>query len=121
MRYLWISRASGASTIKKYILRFAKWAQANWLALVIFMVIVMMSFLAFVMFSWSVGFWSNALYGTRFELGSCWQGITVVITGLGGVAALAKAAWTVYATDSKYNSKYGEKPMKGEYDDGSRD
>lgn len=62
------------------------------------------------MFSWLYGYWSNALCGTKFELNSCWSGITVVITGLGGVAALAKAAWTKYRTDSELNSPQGIAP-----------
>jgi len=93
--------------MKKKILIFANWAQANWLALIIFMVIVMLLFVCAIMFSWLYGYWSNALRGTKFELSSCWSGITVVITGLGGVAALAKAAWTKYNTDSQYNTPQG--------------
>ena len=82
----------------------------NWLTVVIIMVGVMMLFVCFVMFSWGYGYWSNALAGTHFELGSCWQGIGVVATGLGSVAALAKAAWTKYGADSQYNSRAGERP-----------
>ncbi len=93
--------------MKKRILNFAEWAQANWLALVIFMVIVMLLFVCAIMFSWLFGYWSNALRGTKFDLNSCWSGITVVITGLGGVAALAKAAWTKYNADSQYNTPQG--------------
>lgn len=93
--------------MKKEILSFAKWAQANWLALVIFMVILMLLFVCAIMFSWLFGYWSNALRGTKFDLNSCWSGITVVITGLGGVAALAKAAWTKYNADSQYNTPPG--------------
>ena len=93
--------------MKKRILKFAEWAQANWLALVIFMVILMLLFVCAIMFSWLFGYWSNALRGTKFDLNSCWSGITVVITGLGGVAALAKAAWTKYNADSQYNTPPG--------------
>ena len=75
-------------------LKAAEWAQHNWLALVIAMIVLMLGFLCVVMVSWLYGYWSNALNGTKFELASCWSGITVVITGIGGVAALAKAAWT---------------------------
>lgn len=93
--------------MKNKIVRFSKWAQANWLALVIFMVILMLLFVCAIMFSWLFGYWSNALHGTKFDLNSCWSGITVVITGLGGVAALAKAAWTKYNADSQYNTPPG--------------
>lgn len=96
--------------MKEKLIRFGKWAQHNWLALIIFLAVVMMAFLCLVMVSWLYGYWSNALAGTKFELGSCWQGITVVATGLGGIVALAKACWTKYGMDSKFNSAAGQKP-----------
>lgn len=97
--------------MKNKILQLAEWVQVNWLALIIFMVVVMLLFVCIIMFSWLYGYWSNALRGTKFELSSCWSGITVVITGLTGVAALAKAAWTKYSTDSQYNSPNGLPPF----------
>jgi hypothetical protein len=96
--------------LKNKFLIFCNWAQANWLALVIFMVVLMLSFLCLVLASWIIGYWCNALYGTKFELNFCWTGVGVVVTGLGGVAALAKAAWTKYGTDSQFNSPAGMHP-----------
>ena len=98
------------TSIKQRIVRFATWAQKNWLALVVFLLCVMMCFVCAVMFSWLYGYWSNALWGTKFELASCWQGVGVIVTGLGGVAGLGTAACTKYFTDSKYNSLVGQKP-----------
>lgn len=98
--------------MKDKFFKFATWTQNNWLAIVIFMIFIMMIFLLLIMASWLYGYWSNALGGTKFDLSSCWSGVTVVITGLGGIAALAKAAWTKYSTDSKYNSVQGEKPYE---------
>lgn len=96
--------------MKEKIIKFGKWAQHNWLALIIILAVVMMSFLCAVMFSWLYGYWSNAIAGTKFELSSCWTGITVVATGLGGIVALAKACWTKYGMDSQYNSAQGKAP-----------
>ncbi|SFM41464.1 hypothetical protein [Pelosinus propionicus] len=90
--------------MKNKLISFCNWAQANWLALVIFMVVLMLLFLCLVLMSWLIGYWANALYSTKFDLNSCWTGVGVVVTGLGGVAALAKAAWTKYSTDSQFNS-----------------
>lgn len=100
--------------MKQKIIQFATWAQTNWLALIILMILLMLSFLCTVMFSWLYGYWSNALYDTKFDLSSCWSGVTVVATGLGAVAALAKAAWTKYSTDSQYNSVIGQMPNNKE-------
>ena len=68
----------------------------------------LMMFLALVMLSWLYGYWSNGLFGTKFEINSCWQGLAGIVTGLGGLAAMAAK----YYVDSKYNSVHGEKPNK---------
>lgn len=96
--------------VKDEISKFATWAPPNFMTIVIMLATVMLAFLGLVMVSWLVGFWANALYATTFDLGSCWQGITVVITGLGGISALAKAGLDKYSTDSQYNSAEGEHP-----------
>ena len=96
--------------MRQRIVQFGRWAEKNWLALVILMVCIMLGFLCVVMASWLIGFWANALYGTKFELGSCWQGLAVVFTGLSGTTALAKAAWTKYNIDSQYNTPRGTPP-----------
>ena len=98
--------------MKNKILRFATWAQSNWIALIVFMIVLMLVFICMILFSWLYGYWSNALYGTKFELNSCWTGVGAVITGLAGIAALAKAAWTKYSTDSQYNTAFGEMPQR---------
>lgn len=67
----------------------------------------LMFFLGLVMMSWLFGYWSNGLYGTRFEINSCWQGLAGIVTGLGGLATMAAK----YYIDSKYNSTEGEKPV----------
>lgn len=76
------------------------------------LILIMMMFLCFVMFSWGMGYWLNSLYGYKFEINSCWQGVGVVVTGLGGVAALAGSAWVKHWIDSKYNSEIGNMPGK---------
>lgn len=68
----------------------------------------LMFFLALVMLSWLIGYWSNGLLGTKFEIGSCWQGLAGIVTGLGGLATMAAK----YYVDSRYNSNEGEKPDK---------
>ena len=90
--------------------QFGQWAEAHWLALVIIMVTGMLMFLMLVLLSWLIGYWTNAIYHTQFELESCWSGVVAIGTGLGSVAALATAAWAKYHTDSKYNSDDGNPP-----------
>ena len=76
------------------------------------MLSLMMMFLCFVMFSWGVAFWANGLYETHFDLSSCWQGITVVATGLVTVASFAAMPYVEKWIDSRYNSEPGEPPEK---------
>lgn len=68
----------------------------------------LMGILGLVMLSWLFGYWSNGLYGTHFEINSCWQGLAGIVTGLGGLATMAAK----YYIDSKYNSSDGEKPER---------
>ena len=69
-------------------------------------------FLGFVMISWGVAFWANGLWDTHFDLGSCWQGITVVATGMVSVATFAAMPYVEKWINSKYNSEPGESPDK---------
>jgi len=52
---------------------------------------------------WAVGYWCNAIYGTKFDLRSCWDGFTT----LGGAGVLAAIK---YIADSWKNSSDGDKP-----------
>lgn len=96
--------------LKKNIVDFAGWAQENWLAVVIFLSIVMMMCLILVLFSWLFGYWANGLYGCRFPIDSVWNGVSILVASLGTVLTMAKACWTKYGTDSQYNSEEGIRP-----------
>ena len=60
-----------------------------------------MFFLLFIF--WSIAFFSNGLFNTKFDLASCWGGVAA----LGGSGTLAAIK---YIYDSKYNSNEGDKP-----------
>ena len=74
------------------------------------MLTLMMLFLCFVMLSWGVAFWCNGLFDTHFDLGSCWQGITAVATGLVTVATFAAMPYIKFWISSKWNSEQGAMP-----------
>lgn len=94
--------------MKEQILTFGSWAEEHWIQIVILAAVVLLGALALVFLSWLIGYWLNALYGMKFELNSCWTGIGSVGTALGIVVGLAKAAWTKYGMDSRYNSPIGK-------------
>lgn len=56
-----------------------------------------------VLSSWLYGYWSNGLYGTKFEIDSCWQGLSA-----GSVGLIGLFKWLV---DSSKNSPIGEFPI----------
>lgn len=56
-----------------------------------------------VLTSWLFGYWSNGLYGTKFEIDSCWQGLSAC-----GVGLIGLFKWLV---DSSKNSPEGEFPI----------
>lgn len=96
--------------MKSRFIRFGEWAQTNWLALIAILAVVLFVLLVVIVLSWLYGFWSNGLCGTKFEINSCWQGVSAVGAGIVTVVGLAKAAWTKYGLDSKYNSPEGQRP-----------
>ena len=57
---------------------------------------------AVVLISWLYGYWSNGMYGTKFEINSCWQGISTC-----GVGLIGLFKWLV---DSTKNSPVGKFP-----------
>lgn len=73
----------------------------QWVGVVIAMVMALFLF-------WTIGYFSNGIYGTKFELQSCWLGVGAITTA--GAIGLGK-----YFTDSKHNSESGKSPInKGE-------
>lgn len=90
--------------MKEKIIRLGQWGQKHWLQLIVIMGVVMMTFLVLVLISWLIGYWANALLGTRFELMSCWGGVAAVASGMATIVGLGKACWTKYGYDSRFNS-----------------
>ena len=72
------------------------------------MLTLMMLFLSFVMFSWGAAFWLNGLLDMHFDLGSCWQGIAAVTTGLVTVAGFAALPYVKYYLSTKYGTEEEE-------------
>ena len=56
-----------------------------------------------VLFSWLYGYWSNGLYGTKFQVESCWTGIGAMGMGFVGLCR--------YLIDSGLNSNKNEPPQ----------
>lgn len=83
--------------MKNKVLKFGRWAEKNWVQIVVITGLFLMMELVLVFISWLVGYWSNALLDMHFELSSCWAGIGAIGTALGLVIGVAKAAWTKYA------------------------
>ncbi|AXB81795.1 hypothetical protein ACG98G_00290 [Megasphaera hexanoica] len=100
--------------MKNKIIRLGEWGKRHWLQLIVIMGVIMMTFLVLVLISWLIGYWANALLGTRFELMSCWSGVAAVASGIATIVGLGKACWTKYGYDSRYNSAVGTMPKVAE-------
>jgi hypothetical protein len=70
----------------------------------------MITFIALVLFSWLFGYFANGLYSYKFDLQSCWGGLTAVITGIGSILTIAGVNLVHKYIDSKYNSELGQMP-----------
>ena len=55
--------------------------------------------------SWLIGYYANGIFGTHFDLASCWGGVGAVSGG--GVLAAVK-----YIADSWSNSEKGQMPYE---------
>lgn len=97
--------------MKNKLMAFGQWATDHWLTIVVLMSVTMIFFLCAIIVSWLIGYWANALYEMKFELNSCWSGVSAVAAGIVTIVGLAKAAWTKYGLDSKYNSEEGVIPV----------
>ena len=88
--------------MKNKLLKFGRWAEKNWIQIVVIVGLFLMLELALFFFSWLIGCWCNALLSMHFELSSCWAGIGAIGTALGVVVGLGKAAWTKYSTNTAH-------------------
>lgn len=95
-------------TVKKELASLVNWLDHHRLVPVVLAGILVSICLATVFCSWLIGYYANALFGMHFELASCWQGITIGVSGIGGVTGSAYTIWKMYDTDSKFNSKEGQ-------------
>ena len=98
--------------MKNKIIRLGEWGKKHWLQLIVIMGVIMMVFLVLVLISWLIGYWANALMGTRFELTSCWSGVAAVASGIATIVGLGKACWPKLSIDSQYNSPIGRPPQQ---------
>lgn len=94
--------------VKKELTLLVDWLDHHRLVPVVIAGVLVSLCLITVFGSWLIGYYANALLGMHFELASCWQGITIGVSGIGGVAGSAYTIWKMYDTDSRFNSKAGE-------------
>ena len=73
-----------------------RFVERNWLGIVVLAILS-------IFIDWKVGYYSNAMYGTKFDISSCWAGLTTI--GSAGFLAGVK-----YLVDSWLNSNTNEVP-----------
>lgn len=83
-------------------------------SILILSTIIMIIFVSLILCSWLAGFWLNGLYLYKFELASCWSGLSAVIAGIGSILTIAGVNIARHYIDSKYNSNQSEMPNSKE-------
>lgn len=88
-------------------LKIANFFEEHWLSLVVILGVSMLMAVMLIINSWLVGYWCNALYNTKFDLGACGAIMNAIIAGLGALVTTAGAGWAKFHTNSKYNTEQG--------------
>ena len=93
--------------------------QKKWVGIILFFVIIWNLFLILVGISWLVGYYSNAILNTHFDLQSCISGIGASFGGISTLLMAGGASWLrnrekrkLYENDSIYNSMSGQAPTR---------
>ena len=99
-------------SIKEHIVDFGEWSKDNYMVLVYGAGAILLPFLFVLAASLIYGYWSNGLYGTKFELTVGFSGVTVLATAAGTVYGIANQAAKQYRIDSELNSEEGKAPTR---------
>ena len=93
--------------MNKKFSEYAIFISNNWLVILATSVII-------ILIAWMYGYIMNGEHGAKYELSSCWTGISVItaITVVGFGKELM--AHVTYYVDSKFNTNQGEKPKIGD-------
>lgn len=89
--------------LARLLVRYAVFISNNWL-------VILASAVLLIICLWVMGYYMNGMYGTKFELASCWIGIAALtaVTVIGFGKELL--AHVTYYVDSRFNTNQGEKP-----------
>lgn len=83
------------------------WLKDNWELLISGIAIYVLIFSTLLGISWLFGYWYNGITSGKFEINSCWQGLTIVLVNVLTQIGLIVTSLTRYNTYSRYNSPMG--------------
>ena len=86
------------------------WLKENWELLISGIAIYILIFSTLLGVSWLFGYWYNGITSGKFEINSCWQGLTIVLVNVLTQAGLIVASLMRFNIDSRYNSLSGMYP-----------
>ena len=90
--------------MKDNILTFANWIKDNYTVLIYMAGFFILMMLLTLLFSILYGYWSNGLWGTKFELSVGFTGVGILSAAAGTVFGLAATSNAKYKIDSQLNS-----------------
>lgn len=89
------------------LVKISEWLKDEWLSVVMWIALYWVIMLSLVIFSWLFGYWWNGITSGKFDLASCWQGITAVLAGIGTLISAGVLAWMRFNTNSRFNTLLG--------------
>lgn len=85
----------------KRITERSDWLEEHAQAIAIWIAIYWAVMLSLVMFCWFFGYWYNGITQGKFDLASCWQGITAVLGGFASAVSVGLMGWARFNTNAK--------------------
>jgi len=90
--------------------KFTKWLELNWPIILSFFLGIWTLSVSVLFFSWLYGYWHNGLLTGKFEIASCWQGLSIIITSFMTIFSMVISMVVKHWIDSKFNSISGSPP-----------
>lgn len=115
---------TGSMMMKKTKLKieaFLSWVESHKKPLFYFAIFIYLMAIIAVLCLWALGYIANANFGKKYELQSCWAGVSAILAGMIPLGTMAATLWKQetestrkYMVDSEFNSIHGQMPEERE-------
>ena len=92
-----------------------KWLETYWFSILLAVGLGWMLILFIVQLSWLYGYWYNGMTSGKFDLDSCWKGVTASLGGIASLVTTVAMAVMRFGNISKFNTVMGSTLPKEEF------